>query len=364
MSFTSILQTNQEAVSDQPSPTTKDGSRTSVSDALLRPLHDLRISLIDRCNLRCVYCMPREVFGPDYAFLPKSEWLDFSQIERLARAFVTLGVRKLRLTGGEPLLRPNLPELAVRLSKIDEVEDLAITTNGLLLAPMADELKRSGIDRVTISLDALDSELLGRMNGLGVPPTRVLKGIDAAIACGLSPKINMVVQKGVNECEILPMARYFHDRRVPLRFIEYMDVGNGQRWDRSQVVPSGDLLKLLRTEFSLDALPANALGEVARRFGNPAGDWEVGFVSSITSPFCGSCNRARVSADGKLYTCLFATAGTDLKPILESDRDACDLEDSLAKLWVGRKDRYSELRSGKAGGDDTASRVPMSFVGG
>lgn len=364
MSFTSIPQTSQDPVPDQLSPTTKNGNRTAVRDALSRPLRDLRISLIDRCNLRCVYCMPREVFGPDYAFLPKSEWLDFTEIERLARAFVTLGVRKLRLTGGEPLLRPNLPELAARLSKIDDVEDLAITTNGLLLAPMAAELKKAGVDRVTISLDALDPELLGHMNGLGVPPTRVLKGIDAAIACGLSPKINMVVQKGMNECEILPMARYFHDRRVPLRFIEYMDVGNGQRWDRSQVVPSDDILQLLRSEFSLDALPANAPGEVARRFGNPTGDWEVGFVSSISSPFCSSCNRARISADGKLYTCLFATAGTDLKPILESNPDTYDLEDSLAKLWVGRKDRYSELRSGRAESNDAASRVPMSFVGG
>jgi len=331
-----------------------------VTDAHLRPLRDLRISLIDRCNLRCVYCMPREVFGPDYVFLPRSEWLDFSEIERLSRAFVGLGVRKIRLTGGEPLLRPKLPELIARLRTIDGLEDIAMTTNGLCLAPVAMELKEAGLDRVTISLDALDPELLGRMNGLGVLPSRILEGVEAAIACGLAPKINMVVQKGMNENEILPMARHFHNLRVPIRFIEYMDVGNGQEWDRSLVVTSQDILELLRTEFVLDALPAKNVGEVARRFGNPEGDWEVGFVSSITAPFCNSCNRARISADGKLYTCLFATTGTDLKPVLASDR----LEERLGKLWSVRSDRYSEERSEKPDSVEAASRVPMSFVGG
>lgn len=345
----------------QSSPSKAEPS-DEVVDTFRRPLRDLRISVIDRCNLRCSYCMPKEIFGADYAFLPREQWLSFDQIERLARGFVNLGVRKLRLTGGEPLLRPELPELVGRLSKIPGVEDLAITTNGLRLAPVARELKQAGLGRATISLDALDPEVFGRINGVGMAPDRVLEAVDAAIEHGLSPKINTVVQRGVNEAEILPLARYFRDRGVPIRFIEYMDVGNGQKWDRSLVVPSADILAWLRKEFPLEPLAPTGPGEVARRFGTPVGDWEVGFVSSITAPFCYGCNRARISADGKLYTCLFANSGADLKPILGSKAAPADLEEQLGKLWQGRGDRYSELRSEE--GSDRPGRIPMSYIGG
>lgn len=354
---TSTIETTQSSA-----PTT---GRREVSDVFSRPLRDLRISVIDRCNLRCAYCMPKEVFGPDYAFLPRNEWLDFDQVERLARGFVGLGVRKLRLTGGEPLLRPGMPELVARLSQISDVEDFAMTTNGLRLAPIAEALKRAGLNRVTISLDALDAGVFGRINGVGIAPDRVLEAVDAAIAHRLSPKINTVVQRGVNESEILPLARYFHDLRVPIRFIEYMDVGNGQRWDRSLVVPSAEILTLLKNEFQLEPLAPNSPGEVARRFGIPESDWEVGFVSSITAPFCRGCNRARISADGKLYTCLFATSGKDLKPILESSPNATSLDQQLAQLWQARDDRYSELRQTETSeGSDSAERISMSYIGG
>ncbi|MGK0185876.1 MAG: cyclic pyranopterin phosphate synthase [Verrucomicrobiales bacterium] len=343
---------------------TNKSDTPTATDKLKRPLRDLRISVIDRCNLRCTYCMPSEVFGPDYAFLPRKDWLSFDQIEQLARAFVDIGVRKLRLTGGEPLLRPDLPELVSRLSTIPKVEDFAITTNGRRLAPVAEELKQAGIGRVTISLDALAPEICGRMNGLGFGPEKVLEGIDAAIACGLSPKINMVVQRGVNEGEILPMARYFHNLRVPIRFIEYMDVGNGQRWNRSQVVPSAEILTQLREEFSLEPLAPRSAGEVARRYGIPGGYWEVGFVSSITAPFCRSCNRARISADGKLFTCLFATNGTDLKPVINESDSAQSLTARLARFWESRNDRYSEERGSAVSTTESKDQVAMSFIGG
>ncbi|MGI9241947.1 MAG: GTP 3',8-cyclase MoaA [Verrucomicrobiales bacterium] len=348
-----------QTISESLSPTTNQ----RVIDSLGRPIRDLRISLIDRCNLRCSYCMPKEVFGPDYAFLPRERWLDFDQIDRLARAFVALGVRKLRLTGGEPLLRPNLPELVGRLSKIPGVEDLAITTNGMRLAPVAGELKRAGLDRATISLDALDPEIFGRMNGIGAAPGGVLEAVDVAIEHQLSPKINTVIQRGVNDSEILPLARYFHRRGVPIRFIEYMDVGNKQDWDRSLVVPSKDILAMLRKEFRLEPLAPVAPGEVARRFGVPDGSWEVGFVSSITAPFCRGCNRARISADGKLYTCLFASSGADLVPILASNANATGLEQQLARTWQGRDDRYSESRKEEVSNEDP-ERISMSYIGG
>ena len=336
--------------------------KPTISDALDRPLRDLRISVIDRCNLRCTYCMPAEVFGPDFAFLPRDQWLDFEQIERLARAFIALGVRKLRLTGGEPLLRPDLPELASRLARIPLVEDIAITTNGLRLGAMAEDLKNAGVRRATISLDALDPEICGRMNGRDLPPDRVLKGVDVAIAAGLSPKINMVVQRGVNDCQILPMARYFHDRNVPVRFIEYMDVGDGGRWNRASVVPSSQVLAILRKEFDLKPIAPAFQGEVAKRYTTPTGDWEAGFISSITAPFCSGCNRARISADGKLYTCLFATEGANLKPLLASAEDESSLTASIGRLWSIRDDRYSELRNPTV--STAISSVPMSYIGG
>ena len=337
---------------------------STVTDRFSRPIRDLRISLIDRCNLRCTYCMPREVFGPDYAFLPRSEWLDFDQIERLTRSFVDIGVRKLRLTGGEPLLRPNLPDLVHRLSSIPKVEDIALTTNGFRLAPFAEEFKQAGLDRITVSLDALDADIFKQLSGVELPPDRVLDGIDAALACGFKPKINMVVLRGVNESEILPMARRFNKLDVPVRYIEYMDVGNGQQWEESNVVPTKEVLELLRTEFPLESRAPASTGEVARRYGIPGESWEVGFISSITAPFCRDCNRARISADGKLYTCLFATEGTDLKPVLEKSGDDSALGEQLSRLWQLRDDRYSELRGAKKEEADKGSKVPMSYIGG
>lgn len=331
-------------------------------DQLGRPLRDLRISVTDRCNLRCTYCMPAEVFGPDYAFLPRSEVLSFEEIERLSRAFVSLGVRKLRITGGEPTLRRDLPELIGRLTAIPGVEDVALTTNGLLLPRLSRDLAAAGLRRVTVSLDSLDPDVFGRMNGLGVSPEKVVDGIDAALQAGMRVKLNTVVQRGVNDAGLREFWLALRDRAV-VRFIEFMDVGNHNGWNLDSVVPSREVLARLSadgqgTEFRpLD--PAHP-GEVAARYTDGAGH-EVGMISSVTAPFCGDCTRARVSAVGVLYTCLFSGAGTDLRAPLRAGATDDDLRTLLTRVWSGRRDRYSEER-----GEATRARpkVEMSHIGG
>lgn len=325
-------------------------------DALSRPLRDLRISVTDRCNLRCTYCMPAEVFGPDYAFLPRAELLTFEEIETLARVFVRAGVRKLRLTGGEPLLRRDLPELIARLAGIPEVEDVALTTNGLLLARLAPALRAAGLRRVTVSLDALDSVVFGRMNGLNVLVERVLEGIEAAAQAGLGVKINTVVQRGVNDDQLRALWEYFRDRHV-LRFIEFMDVGNHNGWSTEHVVPSGEVLARLGGDFT--AADPNYRGEVASRYVDGQGR-EVGLISSVTAPFCGDCSRARLSAQGVLYTCLFASGGTDLRAPLREGAGEDQLYALLEEVWRGRTDRYSEERTEAT----PRTKVEMSHIGG
>ncbi len=329
-----------------------------LTDRLGRPLRDLRLSVTDRCNLRCTYCMPREVFGPDFAFLPKSELLSFEELERLTRLFVTAGVQKLRLTGGEPLLRKGLPELIARLKAIAGVDDIAMTTNGLLLPRLAHDLKAAGLQRVTVSLDSLDPEVFGRMNGLGVHPDRVLDGIEAALTAGLGVKVNTVVQRGVNDEVLGELWAALKDKAV-LRFIEFMDVGNHNGWNLSAVVPPREVLARLGGDFT----PADPhyRGEVATRYTDAEGH-EAGLITSVTSPFCGDCTRARLSAVGVLYTCLFAGSGLDLRaPMREGQSDA-QLAALLAQTWQNRSDRYSEER-----GDATRQarpKVEMSHIGG
>lgn len=331
-------------------------------DARGRPMRDLRISVIDRCNFRCPYCMPVEKFGGAAAFLPRKEWLQPDEIERLARAFVAVGVRKLRLTGGEPLLRQELPEIVERLSRIHGVEDLALTTNGALLTERATGLRKAGLRRLTVSLDALDPATFLRMSGGYGHVAEVLMGIDAAVAAGFrSVKINVVVQRGVNEDQVLPLLEYFRGSPHVVRFIEYMDVGSCNGWTRAQVVPTVELQNLIATRYPLIALSASAAGEVASRYAYADGQGELGFVSSVSVPFCGDCNRARISADGRIFTCLFASQGKDLREWLRSDTDAA-LVDHLRALWSRRADRYSELRVEREA--QSSRRVEMFRMGG
>src|SRR5580765_80833 len=318
-------------------------------DALGRPIHDLRVSVTDRCNFRCVYCMPREVFGPGYEFLPRAELLTFEELTRLARAFAGLGVRKLRLTGGEPLLRANLDRLVAMLAGISDL-DLTLTTNGSLLPRQAPALAAAGLRRVTVSLDALDDETFRRMNDVEFPVDRVLAGIDAAAAAGLPVKVNMVVRRGLNEDQVLPMARYFREAGHTLRFIEYMDVGHTNGWRLDDVVPSAELAALIDAELPLEPVEAGYRGEVAERWRYRDGAGEVGFISSVTQPFCGDCTRARLSAQGQLYTCLFATAGHDLRALVRGGATDEEVAAAIASIWQARRDRYSELRSAATAG--------------
>ena len=338
----------------------KDSMQT---DQHQRGLTDLRISLTDRCNLRCTYCMPKEIFGPDYQFLRKHEWLRFTELDDVVGAFVQLGVKKVRLTGGEPLLRPGLIKYIQGLSRFEGLEDIAITTNALRLAEKVDELKAAGLKRVTVSVDALDPEIYATMNGRGIGPKVALAGIDAALEAGLGVKVNMVVERGVNDEEILPMARYFRERGITLRFIEFMDVGNCNGWNLDRVVSGAEILNRLGDEFNLEPLDVSSSLEVAKRYRYADGSAEVGLITSVTLPFCGGCTRARISADGKLYTCLFASKGLDLKSFLRSEAYTKDgLYNLLAQRWQGRDDRYSELRSSHT--DEDRPKVEMSYIGG
>ena len=334
---------------------------TATTDKMGRQLRDLRISVADRCNFRCIYCMPKEIFGSDYQFLDRKELLSFEEIERLARIFVSHGVKKIRLTGGEPLVRRNLEHLIESLAAIPEL-DLTLTTNGSLLARKAEALKAAGLNRVTVSLDSLDNDVFKAMNDVGFPVEKVLAGIDAAAAVGLEPiKINMVVKRGVNEQSILPMARYFREKGHILRFIEYMDVGHSNGWRLDDVVPAAEIVEIIHAEMPMEQIEPNYPGEVANRWRYAGDENEVGVIASVTQPFCGGCTRARISAEGKLYTCLFAISGQDLRELLRSGASDEEISVAIGRTWTLRKDRYSEIRSSLTEG---LPKVEMSYIGG
>jgi GTP 3',8-cyclase len=351
-----------------------------VLDTLGRPLHDLRISVTDRCNFRCVYCMPKEVFGREYRFLPRRELLTFEEIERAARVFVGLGVEKIRLTGGEPLLRRDLEVLVERLAGLRVRKtgvrysqtpvareslggdlDLTLTTNAALLAQKAQRLADAGLTRVTVSLDSLDDEVFRAMNDVDFPVARVLAGIDAAAAAGLPVKVNVVVKRGLNDGSILDIARRFRGTGHAVRFIEYMDVGATNGWRLDDVVPAAEIVAAIGAEFPLEPVEAAYRGEVAERYRYLDGAGEIGVIASVTQPFCGDCTRARLSADGKLYTCLFAVRGHDVRSVLRSGADDAELEEAIRAVWTRRTDRYSELRTSETG---ALRKVEMSYIGG
>jgi cyclic pyranopterin phosphate synthase len=332
----------------------------SVVDTIGRPLRDLRISVTDRCNFRCVYCMPSEVFGRDYRFLPRRELLTFEEIERVAQVFVGLGVRKIRLTGGEPLLRRDVEVLVARLAGLGGV-DLTLTTNAALLAQKAAALAGAGLTRVTVSLDSLDDEVFRAMNDVDFPVARVLAGIDAASEAGLPVKVNVVVKRGLNDGTILEIARRFRGTGHTVRFIEYMDVGATNGWRLDDVVPAGEIVAAIAAEFPLEPVEPAYRGEVARRYAYADGAGEIGVIASVTQPFCGDCTRARLSADGKLYTCLFAVRGHDLRAILRSGADDAALDHAVRSVWERRSDRYSEIRTGAT---SSLRKVEMSYIGG
>ncbi|ASK15645.1 TPA: GTP 3',8-cyclase MoaA [Bacillus cereus] len=332
-------------------------------DKLQRPLKDLRISVTDRCNFRCRYCMPEEIFGPDYSFLSNDKILSFDEIERITRIFVSLGVRKLRITGGEPLLRRGLPKLIERLNKIDGVEDIGLTTNGSLLKKFAPDLYKAGLSRVTVSLDSLEEERFFYLNGNRSKVQRVLEGIQAAAEVGMKIKINMVVQKGKNEQDILQMAQYFKGNKHILRFIEYMDVGNYNGWDLKEVVSKQEIVDTIHQVMPLERIEANYSGEVATRYRYIGSDEEIGIISSVTDSFCSSCTRARISAEGKLYTCLFASKGNDLRELLRSEHTDEDITDVVRDIWNNREDRYSDERLNHTN-KKTIPKIEMSHIGG
>jgi cyclic pyranopterin phosphate synthase len=362
-------------------------TRGVLLDALGRPLRDLRISVTDRCNFRCSYCMPKEVFNKDHPYLPNASLLSFEELVRLARQFVAHGVQKIRLTGGEPLLRKNIEVLIEQLAELRTPDgkplDLTLTTNGSLLARKASALKAAGLQRITVSLDGLDDAVFRQMNDVDFPVADVLAGIEAARAAGLGPiKINMVVKRGTNVQEILPMARYFKGSGMVLRFIEYMDVGTSNGWRMDEVVPSREVIDILQSEFSLIALEPAAPGETAQRWGYADADGahdlsagEIGVISSVTQAFCADCNRARLSTEGKVYLCLFANQGHDLRSLLRGGATDADLASAIGHIWAGRLDRYSAVRSESGAahpgggttipnGSSSAPRVEMSYIGG
>jgi cyclic pyranopterin phosphate synthase len=333
----------------------------SFVDTLGRPVRDLRLSVTDRCNFRCVYCMPKEVFGRDHRFLDRRELLTFEEIDRLAQAFVRQGVEKIRITGGEPLVRRDLESLIGMLSRIGGL-DLTLTTNGSLLAQKAQALHAAGLGRVTVSLDSLDDEVFRTMNDVDFPVARVLEGIDAAAAAGLTPvKVNMVVKRGVNDGSVLAMARRFHGTGHILRFIEYMDVGHTNGWRMDDVVPGAEILETIDAELPIEPAEPNYAGEVARRWRYRDGGGEIGVISSVTQPFCGGCTRARLSAEGRLFTCLFAVRGHDLRAIVRGGVSDNELDDAIVGIWRGRTDRYSELRTAETAAEP---KIEMSYIGG
>jgi cyclic pyranopterin phosphate synthase len=328
-------------------------------DTFGRPLRDLRISVTDRCNFRCVYCMPKEVYGRDHRFLERRELLTFEEIARVAGVFVSAGVRKIRITGGEPLVRRDLERLVELLAPLDV--DLTLTTNGSLLPAKAQALADAGLNRITVSLDSLDDATFRALNDVDFPVVRVLEGIDAAVAAGLPVKVNAVVKRGVNDDQIVPMAAFFRGRGQTLRFIEYMDVGNTNGWRLDDVVPAAEIVAALDAEFGVEPVDASYRGEVANRWRYRDGSGEFGVIASVTQPFCGDCTRARLSAEGRLFTCLFALRGHDLRALLRGGAADADVEAELRRVWAGRTDRYSDLRSAAT---DGLAKVEMSYIGG
>jgi GTP 3',8-cyclase len=341
-----------------------DDLRARAIDRFSRPLEDFRISLIDRCNLRCGYCMPAEIFGPSYAFLPHREWLDFSQITQLVEALSLLGLKKVRLTGGEPLLRPNLAGLVELLRASGWTGDLALTTNGLLLDSFASPLRKAGLDRVTVSLDALDDQAFLKMSGGRGKLARVIDGIDAAIDAGLHVKINSVIQKGSNDCQLLPLATFARARKIEIRFIEFMDVGNHNAWSLEQVLSAAEMQAIIARTFPFEALPRSSPSVTSERFRYLDSSDTFGLIASVTRPFCGACSRARLSADGKLFTCLFASSGHDLRPLLSAAGSSPNLAAQIAALWGRRDDRASEIRDAQTQRTPGSSKVEMSYIGG
>lgn len=337
---------------------------SAVRDSLDRPLRDLRISVTDRCNFRCTYCMPAELFGERYVFLPRDEILSFEEIERLVGLMAPMGVRKVRITGGEPLLRHGLHELIRGLGAIEGIEDIALTTNGTLLERMAGQLKREGLGRLTISLDSLDPVVFSAMNGDKLSVQRVLEGIAAAEEAGFAGmKINCVVQKGVNDHTLTELARRFKGTGHIVRFIEFMDVGTRNGWDLKQVLPAAEIAALIDAELPIETLAPNYPGEVARRWRYRDGDGEIGIITSVSNPFCGACSRARLTTDGKLVTCLFAAGGSDLRGLLRGGASDDELRDRIQGVWTGRSDRYSEERTEQLG-SERPKRVEMYQIGG
>ncbi|MFS8629891.1 MAG: GTP 3',8-cyclase MoaA [Bacillales bacterium] len=333
-----------------------------IRDTFDRPMRDLRISVIDRCNFRCQYCMPADIFGPDFAFLPKSELLTFDEIERLARIFISLGVEKIRLTGGEPLLRKDLPVLVKKLVSIDGLKDIALTTNGVLLERLAIPLKEAGLKRVNVSLDSLDDELFGKINGRGVGVEKVIKGIMAAKEAGLGVKVNMVVKKGLNDHEIIPMAEFCKKHELQLRYIEYMDVGSTNGWKMDDVVTKKEIFAKLSAHFELESLYPDYFGDVAKRYRYKGTNVQVGFITSVSEAFCSSCTRARLSANGEIFTCLFNGNGHDVKSLLRSGATDEHIERFIIDIWKRRTDRYSEERTAET--VRNRKKIEMSYIGG
>ncbi|RLT28353.1 MAG: GTP 3',8-cyclase MoaA [Chloroflexi bacterium] len=341
---------------------TEGNGPLTITDRLGRPLRDLRISVTDRCNFRCRYCMPREVFGADFAFLPRSEILSFEEITRLARIFADHGVQKIRLTGGEPTLRAELPTLIQMLKETIPGIEIAMTTNASLLVQQAEKLAKAGLDRITVSLDSLDDDVFRAMNDVNFPVARVLEGIEAAQAAGIGPiKVNAVVKRGVNDHTIVPLAKFIRERGLILRYIEYMDVGTKNGWRMDDVVPGSEVVEMISKELPLEPMDAQYRGEVAKRWRYADGSGEVGVITSVTAPFCGDCTRARLSAEGSIYTCLFAAAGTDFRALLRNGSSDEEIGLVIREMWGMRDDRYSEIRS-----DNTVHmpKVEMSYIGG
>jgi cyclic pyranopterin phosphate synthase len=330
-----------------------------VKDKLNRPIQDLRISVTDRCNFRCQYCMPKEIFGDHHPFMPHKELLSFEEISRAASAFAKLGVHKIRLTGGEPLLRRDLPNLIALLSEIEGIEDIAMTTNGILLPKFAKTLKKVGLKRVNISLDSLDDKF-GEINGRGILPATIINAIHAAKDAGLGVKINMVAKKGMNDDQIIPMADFCKKEQIQLRYIEFMDVGNSNDWKSDEVLTKAKILELLSGHFDLEEVPYG-YGEVARRYRHKDCGTELGFITSISETFCSSCTRARLSANGSIYTCLFSGLGHDLKSVMRNGASDEEVEAFIENIWLNREDRYSEIRATET---SNRKKIEMSFIGG
>jgi cyclic pyranopterin phosphate synthase len=340
-----------------------ENDNSQVTDRFGRAVRDLRVSVTDRCNFRCVYCMPKEIFGSGYQYLDHKDILTYEEITRIVRVFVSCGVKKVRLTGGEPLLRREIERLIEMLADVPGLDDLTLTTNGSpVTKEKANALKRVGLRRLTVSLDSLDDAVFQAMNDVSFPVARVLKAIDYAATAGLSPiKINMVVKRGLNEDSVLPMARYFRGTDHVVRFIEYMDVGASNGWKLNDVVPAAEIVEMINTEYPIEPIDSNYSGEVAKRWRYRDGGGEIGVISSVTQPFCGSCSRARLSAEGSLYTCLFATNGHDLRGLLRGGASDDEIKGLLSTIWSRRDDRYSALRTAET---VALPKIEMSYIGG